>query len=623
MAINRFDSPAQSNYFNTFVPLPLDQITALGMQRQEDLTRKQDLANKLYDQYALVDYIPNSKDEEYIRGTYLPSLNKAAETMMYSDLTNPVEYAKAMRGLKSLGMADNIRRIEESKQSWSKSQALKQQLIANGKYNPLLDEDPAAGWDSSSGIYSYMPKAYEDKASWLDNYYKGIEPDVSSKVNIDGVNVLRSSISRGQLNRISDSYAQSLSSTPYGKDEITLFRKQNPELASNLSDTQVMKTIMDDYATKYMMHRDQVLPENLQGNGGSSLEGNPVNVIGQEVPGQSMKTDPIGVDEIINNAYATIDASKAEAHLNPQAGNINPAFSVGMPNQDRKGYMVESADMKNKLILSKAYSEAAAKITAEYPDMAFPVGKDGQPNKLAPILSDEQIVNNYKKAQEAWSKTSTLRYHTDNEQVQNTMNSSVATSFSGRTMYFPSLDETLDIKDGFEKLGYTADEAAEIMADPSKAQIKITGPSLNANKAGWYSINIQSKKGKSNRYTEALDRGDVVISGDDDIRDGFEGLYTLKNTIKAGKKEDVPVFYSKLNGSVLYARPNYKYEYKNGKPSLSVELNAYIKDRSGKVYEIEGNPTMKDLYNQVIAGIFNTSTGTRNMNNPKNKLYIK
>ncbi|MCZ2339232.1 MAG: hypothetical protein LC127_13785, partial [Chitinophagales bacterium] len=132
--INRYDSPAESNYFNTFVPLPLDQITALGMKRQEDLERKQDAASKYIDQASLVDYIANSKDEEWVKQSYLPLLQKHAEEAMSVDLSNPVEWAKYSTRLRSLGTSDRIRRIEESKARWNQAQEMKQRLIAAGKY---------------------------------------------------------------------------------------------------------------------------------------------------------------------------------------------------------------------------------------------------------------------------------------------------------------------------------------------------------------------------------------------------------------------------------------------------------------------------------------------------------
>ena len=88
--INRYDAPAESNYFNTFVPLPLDQITALGMKRQEDLERKQDLFSRSVDDASMIDYVPGSVDEGRVKNEFLPQIQRLAEEAMSIDLSNPV-----------------------------------------------------------------------------------------------------------------------------------------------------------------------------------------------------------------------------------------------------------------------------------------------------------------------------------------------------------------------------------------------------------------------------------------------------------------------------------------------------------------------------------------------------
>jgi hypothetical protein len=605
--LNRYDTPAQDHYFNTFVPLPLDQITGLGMQRQEDLMRKQDLANKLYDQYSLVNYIPGSVDEDYIRGEYIPMLNTLAEQSMTSDLTNPVEYAKVVGTLKRAGTAERIRRIEQSRSAWDVKEKAKAQLKLQNKYNSLLDEDPSltSKWDSANAIYDYMPSAYEDKATWLDEYYKGIEPDVSNVVNVGGVNVLRQSITRGQLNKISDSYAQSLTTTPQGMTEIKLFRKQNPELSGDMSDTQIMKTIMDDYSTKYQMHHDQVLPENLQGNGSDKLP-NVFSTIGQEIPGDGLNVDPAGVGDVTGFLDSQLTKNAIEA-----AGKAAMSGGAGY---DASDYSVASNEMANKM-----YSNAAGKIIQKFPNAAFAMGKDGKPNMLE-RLPDKEIVKNYEQARKNWNKSQSMRYRTDNQQVQDQLNTSVAQSISGRKVYISSLRQELPVEEFFGHLGYTVDEAAEIMGNPSKSAIKITGPSMNGDVAGWYSMSALSSKGKTNKWTEALKQGDVMISGDDDIRQAYESMFTLKNVIKSGRKDAVDMFYN-ANQDLIRVKPEYTYSYKDGKPYIGIKLNASLVKKDGKEESL-GVATFNDLYNLALGQVYRPIAG-RNPDDDKTNLLFR
>lgn len=275
--INRYDTPARSNYFNTFVPLPLDQITALGMKRQEDLERKQEVSSKAIDQLSLVKYIPDSVDEDWVKNKYLPDLQRYSEEAMSVDLTNPVEWAKYSTKLRGIGTSEKIRRIEESRANYDVAQKARQQLEMEGKWNPKLNEDPllTQRWDSERGIYKYMPSAYVDKSTWLDEYYKGIKPNSFTTVDIGGMPFIKSAVSRDQLNNVSRQYAQSLINTPYGANEVKLFKRSNPALAEELgSDEAIMKTIMDDYATKYEGGDVSPLPEayiNAMGGGDSKV----------------------------------------------------------------------------------------------------------------------------------------------------------------------------------------------------------------------------------------------------------------------------------------------------------------------------------------------------------------
>lgn len=259
--INRYDTPAQDNYFNTFVPIPMEQLTALGMARQEDLLRKQESLGKYLDEASLVDYIAGSKDESFVKGSYIPKLQKAAEEMLTADITDPVQYAKIMSSIKSPGLQERIRRIEESKAGWTKAQNIKSQLQMAGKWNPLLDKDPALqrSWDSEQAIYSYSPEAYTDKAELFEQYYKHLKPQTQGVVydKNTGLPMLRSGISASQVNSVAEQMAQSLATTPQGMQQVELFRIQYPELASNMSDVEILKNQMNDYGRQYIMSDDQ------------------------------------------------------------------------------------------------------------------------------------------------------------------------------------------------------------------------------------------------------------------------------------------------------------------------------------------------------------------------------
>jgi hypothetical protein len=95
MSANRYSqaSPAKDNYFNTFVPLPLDQLTALGMSRQQDLEKNQALLDKAYNDAVDIKYNKQSPyDEANYRGIRKAFTDLA---MKYgnTDLTQPTQRA--------------------------------------------------------------------------------------------------------------------------------------------------------------------------------------------------------------------------------------------------------------------------------------------------------------------------------------------------------------------------------------------------------------------------------------------------------------------------------------------------------------------------------------------------
>lgn len=290
--INRYDSPAESNYFNTFVPLPLDQITALGMKRQGDLERKQDVASKYIDEASLVNYIAGSKDEEYVRNTYLPDLQKKAEEAMSMDLTNPVEWARYSTKLRSAGNSDYIRRIEESKANYDNAQKMKMQLRASGKYNELLDEDPSKGWDSANNVYNYTPEAYTDKAELFEQYYKHMRPQSKGIITLpSGLKVLREGIDVKDVQGISNSAAQQLAATPQGQQQIKLFRKMYPEIGADMDGVDILRMQMEDYGQQYIQSNDQILPQYMQGSGKTEKQIPESPYISMTVPGQSLSLE--------------------------------------------------------------------------------------------------------------------------------------------------------------------------------------------------------------------------------------------------------------------------------------------------------------------------------------------
>jgi len=565
--ISRYDSPAESNYFNTFVPLPLDQITALGMKRQEDLERKQDTASKYIDQASLVDYIANSKDEQWVKSEYLPTLQKYAEDAMSVDLSNPVEWAKYSTKLRSHGTSDKIRRIEESKARWNQAQEMKQKLIAAGRYNQMLDEDPSVGWDSTTGIYNYMPEAYTDKSELFEQYYKHMKPQSKGIVTLaGGVKALREGIDMNDVRSISDRAAQELAATPQGQQQIKLFHKMYPEIAKDMSNVDILRTQMEDYGQQYITSNDQILPEFAQGIGsGSDMAA--YDLIPVRTAGEGLDLDPAGVNDILASANIDMSGSNAMSILSSGPGGGKAA--VLRYNNDASSMTFNRS--------KKAIEAAAQKVIAQYPE--FSKGPNGE------ILTSEQIISNYKTAIDDWKNSSSMVYSFGNDQVNAEWNNRVANTIQHRTFIIPGKETPVSFKDAAKYYGYKPEEFVKALADPNNPSVKVNAPSINARGEGWSSMQIVPKNRK-NTFRE-----DIKISASEDESPYLRTYYNIQNSIKSDKP--IPTIVGGFSdGRKIVAVPNKRLGYdETGHPTLDISISEYMTDPNGNII---GDPLARD-----------------------------
>lgn len=272
--INRYDvaQPAKDNYFNTFVPLPLDQLTALGMARRQELEKNQELLDKAYNDALNIKYIKGSKDEETVKGWMIPEMTKMAQKYAAVDLTNPVELSNMRRELRTSIDPTLVNRIEESYGAWQQAQALRGDLMSKGLYNQKLNEDPATKHDSQMGVYNWLPEAYYGREKLLDPYVKDLKP---SYKGISPEGFMISSVDDNDINRIANSRAAELVSTPAGQQELKLFKQDYADLVKdrNMSDVDIMNQIIRDYAEQKKQVIADPLPAhmfNASGRGGNS-----------------------------------------------------------------------------------------------------------------------------------------------------------------------------------------------------------------------------------------------------------------------------------------------------------------------------------------------------------------
>lgn len=250
MAINRFDQPIASQFLNTYVPIPFDQMVQAGAMKQQRYDQSAAAMDQSMNQLASISAMPNSKDEQN-RNEAVRKLTGIRDNYSTKDLSNPMVVRQMNNEINQVASPGEIRKWEESAAAWQAGQQHKQKQIARGEYNQWIDDDPAnveGGYDSSTmGTYNYYSPTYKGKEQYLAQVFSGMnKPRVLREDIGDG----RSEIGRNQED-IEAIVAQSnqFVTTPWGAQEIEIFKRSKPELAQKLgTDDEIMKNIMRDYA---------------------------------------------------------------------------------------------------------------------------------------------------------------------------------------------------------------------------------------------------------------------------------------------------------------------------------------------------------------------------------------
>ena len=254
MAINRYDQQAQSNYFNTFVPLPYNELMNTVASRQQQLDRAQTQMDESYEQAQLFNAIPGSKDEEEIKK--IQSFISDWSGKWYNeDMSDPVIMRQAMNEYRSKIDRPFIKDAESSYQSWRANQEVKRRYQMEGKYNELLDDDPASGYSSRErGVYSHMTPALQDVNAAANEYFKPLKGSIlkdkygNPLKDPDGYH--RIGVTNTDIERVVDEQWRDFADSPAGKQAIRIAARQHGR-DENKEREQLAKDILTDIGKRW------------------------------------------------------------------------------------------------------------------------------------------------------------------------------------------------------------------------------------------------------------------------------------------------------------------------------------------------------------------------------------
>lgn len=598
--INRYDTPAESNYFNTFVPLPLDQITALGMKRQEDLERKQEAASKYVDELSMINYIPNSEDERRVRNEYLPQIQRLAEDAMAIDLSNPVEWAKYSTKLRRLSMSDDIKRIEQSAAGYQQALAIAKEQRMKGVYNPLLDDTSnlARSWDSRNSVFDYTPESQIDKADLFSPYYKDLA-DQGRYGTMNGIQGQWVGISKGRVGEVAAQAAQELAGTPGGQQIVKLARATNPTLYGDMSNYDILRMQMTDYGMQKHGETFHAFPEGLQ-RGPRTDGGNPYDLFSVDTrAAEGMDLDPVGINEILNVSNVVGDTAYNNL-LKMSSGIGGPKSAVKL------GYSADNnrEDKLREQMRAEQESKAADKIR----EWDARLGKDNKGNDL----SNEDVIKGYKEMVGKWKNMSNYVYSFGNDQVNSEFNNRAARTASFRMFINPDKQTPQSYEEIAKYYGYTPEEFLKAMANSNDPNVKVLAPSAFAKDSGYTSIQITPKNKKSTA------RKEILMTNTNEEKMAFRPYYDLLTSIRSGTYDPTVLKTDPNTGRSIIANavPNVTYG-PDGKPSLDFSVSQYMIDKDGNVIEqLASDQTLDSWYRQSVekwANTLNLSNDTKDL----------
>jgi hypothetical protein len=248
--ISRYDQPAQSNAQNTFVqtysPIPFNEMMAVGQMKQQQYEQGMNALMKTYEDTYNLRYIPNTEDEQYIKGQVIPTTKEIFDKYSNEDISDPVVRRQLRQELAQKIDKSKVKDIQDSYIGWMQNEQTKQKLASEDRLDPY-EEDKSTGYDTGrNGIFHNISVAYSDPIADLQKKFfqplkdtllrdaKGNLKTTSRGYNLEGV-------TNGIVQNVVDKNLDTEVATREGRRAINLYRDRYGITKDMASDKDVLK----------------------------------------------------------------------------------------------------------------------------------------------------------------------------------------------------------------------------------------------------------------------------------------------------------------------------------------------------------------------------------------------
>lgn len=178
MAVNRFSTPVDSQYISQYVPIPFQELYAIGKeyntQRQQAEKQLSDYVQKWSEFES-----PSAVDtQRWYDITMKPAIKVAEQYARNPELLKTPEGRSSIYNLINSLPYEELSALKSSRNNMLKRQEMNMKLAAEGKYNPLWHDVDFTNYDtlSSSGIFNDLsPLAYKSEVDLVKSYVDNLK----------------------------------------------------------------------------------------------------------------------------------------------------------------------------------------------------------------------------------------------------------------------------------------------------------------------------------------------------------------------------------------------------------------------------------------------------------------
>ena len=226
MAINRYDSPAEAQFIDTYVPIPFEKLYTLGKQAKEEVDKALADAATAFKEWGEFQSLSQKDIQTFYdetKGKALPVVN---DLIKNPDKIKTVEGRMALQSVINNVDSAKLSALRQSAENMAAYDKLTKELMMKGLYNPDWHYRDFTNYDSTQGMFNETPIAYMDineiSKPYMDQMEKGY-------IGSDGMYDYYGNKPE-DLEQVANAHLTDMINTPQGQMHIKMYMRNNPNL---------------------------------------------------------------------------------------------------------------------------------------------------------------------------------------------------------------------------------------------------------------------------------------------------------------------------------------------------------------------------------------------------------